>query len=69
MPGGAPDPSSVLAYADARKVAQDQFERSYLENLMRVFQGKVAQAAQAAGVDRVYLYRLLRRQGIKPSAQ
>jgi transcriptional regulator of acetoin/glycerol metabolism len=33
---------------------------------MQKFGGKVALAAQAAGVDRVYLYRLLRRQGIKP---
>jgi transcriptional regulator of acetoin/glycerol metabolism len=29
-------------------------------------QGKVAQAAQAADLDRVYLYKLIRRHGLKP---
>ncbi len=56
----------VVPFVDARKRAQDAWERQYLENLMRQFPGKVADAAKAAGVDRVYLYRLLRRQGMKP---
>ena len=59
-------PSPVMPFVDARKRAQDAWERQYLENLMRQFPGKVADAAKAAGVDRVYLYRLLRRQGMKP---
>jgi two-component system response regulator GlrR len=58
--------SPVVPFVDARKRAQDAWERQYLENLMRQFPGKVAEAAKAAGVDRVYLYRLLRRQGMKP---
>jgi DNA-binding NtrC family response regulator len=59
-------PGDVLPYTEAKRHAQDAFEREYLSALMQKFSGKVAQAAQAAGVDRVYLYRLLRRQGIKP---
>ena len=44
----------------------DRFERSYLEALLRIHQGKVTQAANAAEMDRVYFYRLLRRHGIRP---
>ena len=39
----------------------------YAEALLREHNGKVAAAAAAAGMDRVYLYRILRRHGIKPS--
>ena len=47
---------------------RDAWEKGYLDNLLAHFGGKVAAAAHAAGVDRVYLYRLLRRHGIKPTA-
>jgi DNA-binding NtrC family response regulator len=58
-PAGFPTP-----FVEARKQALDQFERGYLETLMRAY-AKVAPAAQAAGIDRVYLYRLLNRHGMK----
>jgi DNA-binding NtrC family response regulator len=57
----------AVAYAEAKKRALAAFERSYLEDLLARFDGKVAAAAGAAGVDRVYLYRLLRRHGMKPN--
>jgi two-component system, NtrC family, response regulator GlrR len=53
-------------YAEARRRALEDFERRYLRALLELHQGKVSQAAVAADVDRVYLYRLLRRHGIKP---
>jgi two-component system, NtrC family, response regulator GlrR len=56
-----------LAYAEARRRALDGFEKGYAEALLREHNGKVAAAAAAAGMDRVYLYRILRRHGIKPS--
>jgi two-component system response regulator GlrR len=56
-----------LPYAEARRQALDGFERGYAEALLREHSGKVAAAAAAAGMDRVYLYRILRRHGIKPS--
>jgi transcriptional regulator with GAF, ATPase, and Fis domain len=56
----------LLPYSEARRIAQDAFERQYLSALLKKSGGKVAQAAQIAGMDRVYLYRLLRRQGLKP---
>jgi two-component system response regulator GlrR len=62
--GGAEvDPK--LPYAEARRRALEDFERRYLRALLELHQGKVSQAASAADMDRVYLYRLLRRHGIK----
>jgi DNA-binding NtrC family response regulator len=54
-----------LSYADARKRALEVFERGYVQALLQLHQGKVSQAAAAADIDRVYLYRLLRRHGLK----
>ncbi|QRO02353.1 sigma 54-interacting transcriptional regulator [Archangium violaceum] len=54
-----------VPYAEARRLALDDFERRYLRALLELHQGKVSQAAAGADMDRVYLYRLLRRHGIK----
>jgi DNA-binding NtrC family response regulator len=59
--------TGLVPYSEARARCLDSFEKQYFDDLMRQFPGKVAQAAQAAGLDRVYLYRLLKRRGIKPS--
>jgi DNA-binding NtrC family response regulator len=56
---------ATLSYDEARRRALDQFERRYIEGLLRLHHGKVAAAARAAGIDRVYLYRLMRRHGLK----
>ncbi|MBE4751303.1 FHA domain-containing protein [Corallococcus sp. ZKHCc1 1396] len=53
-------------YAEQRRRVVDDFERRYLRALLEKHQGKVAQAAITAGMDRVHFYRLLRRHGIKP---
>jgi DNA-binding NtrC family response regulator len=67
-PPPPPKPESgPVPYSEARSRCLESFEREYLEDLMRRFPGKAAQAAQAAGLDRVYLYRLLKRRGIKLS--
>jgi DNA-binding NtrC family response regulator len=55
-----------LPYDQARRAALDEFERRYVMGLLRANQGNVSQAAGAAGVTRVHLYRLLRRHGLKP---
>ncbi|MCE9673554.1 sigma 54-interacting transcriptional regulator [Myxococcus stipitatus] len=52
-------------YAEARRRALEVFEREYLDALMTLHGGKVSQAATAADMDRVYLYRLLRRRGLR----
>jgi len=54
-----------VTYAEGRRRALDAFERAYVQGLVAAHDGSVAKAAQAAGVTRVHLYRLLRRHGIK----
>ncbi|NOJ82390.1 sigma 54-interacting transcriptional regulator [Myxococcus xanthus] len=63
---GPPEVDPSQPYADQRRHVVDDFERRYLRALLEKHQGKVAQAAVTAGMDRVHLYRLLRRHGIKP---
>jgi len=53
-----------VPYADARRNALEAFERAYVAALLDAHGGKVALAAGAAGIDRVYLYRLMRRHGV-----
>ncbi|RKH02865.1 sigma-54 interaction domain-containing protein [Corallococcus carmarthensis] len=55
----------LLTYAESRRRALESFERDYVEALLKLHGGKVSQAAAAADMDRVYLYRLLRRHGLK----
>ena len=69
--GRASSPSSVvidpaIPYPEARRQHLEVFERLYVEALLRAHQGKVGAAAEAAGVDRAYLYRLMRRYQLKP---
>jgi DNA-binding NtrC family response regulator len=49
----------------ARQRVVESFERVYLAQLLARHDGKVAQASKEAGVDRVYLYRLMRKYGLK----
>jgi two-component system, NtrC family, response regulator GlrR len=60
----AVDPSAP--YAVERERVLGEFERRYFESLLRLHEGKVARAAAAAGIDRRYLYRILRRHGLGP---
>ena len=61
-PAGGPP----LDYAEARRVALSAFERDHVAALLAAHGGKVPAAARAAGMARVYLYRLIRRHGLKP---
>jgi transcriptional regulator with GAF, ATPase, and Fis domain len=55
-----------LPYAEARRRAMNAFEREYARALVDLHGGRVAGAASAAGIDRAYLHRLLKRHGVKP---
>ncbi len=59
------DPSAP--YTSERERIMAAFERRYFEGLLRLHGGKVGAAATASGMDRAYLYRLLRRRGIAAS--
>jgi DNA-binding NtrC family response regulator len=64
-PGGNPTlPRGPLV--EARKRAVERFEREYLAELLARHQGRVSQAAVEAEVDRISLYRLMRKHGLKP---
>ncbi|HEY7376817.1 MAG TPA: sigma 54-interacting transcriptional regulator [Polyangia bacterium] len=62
----APGPTvdAALPYAEARRQALEGFEQAYVRALLEAHAGRVSAAARAAGIDRVYLYRLMRRHGI-----
>jgi two-component system, NtrC family, response regulator GlrR len=62
-PPAASDASSPLRAA--REAATRQFERAYLEDLLRRHGDNLAAAARAAAVDRAHLYRLLWKHGLK----
>ncbi|HJL15356.1 MAG TPA: sigma 54-interacting transcriptional regulator [Sandaracinaceae bacterium LLY-WYZ-13_1] len=52
-------------FKQARKEAIGAFERFYLEHLLEAAGGNVSQAARDAGLDRSYLFSLLRRNGLR----
>ena len=58
-------PDATLSYADARAHALAAFERHWLPALVDYHDGNVSKAARAAGIDRAYLHRLLRRHGLR----
>jgi two-component system response regulator GlrR len=50
---------------EAREAWVGAFERRYLEELLRQHENRVSAAARAAGVDRIYFYRLLWKHGLR----
>jgi len=64
-PSGPAQVDSSQPYEQARRLALDEFERAYVESLLRRHDGEVAAAAASAGVYRGYLYRLMRRHGVR----
>jgi two-component system nitrogen regulation response regulator NtrX len=60
---GAPAQSSIAPHASLRE-ARRQFERDYITAVLRRFDGRVAAAARALGIQRTNLYRKARQLGI-----
>ena len=52
-------------YPEARRRAIEAFERAYVKALLALYEGKVSQAAESADIDRVHLYRLIKRYHLK----
>ncbi len=68
-PAAAPSAPIASAEPEQLKTARDRavrvFEHAYLTELLAHAGGNVAAAARAAGVDRIHLYRLLWRHGLR----
>ena len=62
-PAGRVDPT--LPYEIARRQVIDHFERNYVLGLLDHHHGNVTAAARSAGLNRAYLYRLLRRHRVR----
>jgi transcriptional regulator of acetoin/glycerol metabolism len=54
-----------LPYKDAKMRWVDEFETGYVRELLQRNRGNVAAAARQAGVDRTYLFRLIRKYSIE----
>ncbi len=55
---------SGLAFREAKALAVDAFERSYLRELMARHKGNISSAAREAQVDRRTVHRMLKRHGL-----
>jgi DNA-binding NtrC family response regulator len=68
-PGSPADAAPRVDPTRPLRVERDRwlrrFEREYLEQLLAAHRGNVGAAARAAGVDRIHLYRLLWRAGLR----
>ncbi len=53
-------------FKDAKELLIERFERIYLRHLFSSNEGNMAAAARVAGIDRKYLYTLLRKHGLAP---
>jgi transcriptional regulator of acetoin/glycerol metabolism len=50
-------------YHTAREMVLAQFEKDYLDHIVRRASGNISDAARMAGVDRTTLYRMMERHG------
>jgi DNA-binding NtrC family response regulator len=64
-----PDISSIdldRSFKDGKEDLIADYERRYLEALLQWAGGNVTKAAKKARIDRMSLYRLMQRHGVKP---
>jgi transcriptional regulator with GAF, ATPase, and Fis domain len=64
--GGMPTPTSVdvgVPYKVAKEALVDQFERAYVRAVIAACNGNMTKAARMAGIDRMYLHRLVQKHG------
>ncbi len=66
--GGPFEGLDRLPLRTAKSELLERFERHYVERLLEQTGGNVAEAARRAGVDRVTLFRTIRRYGLRGDA-
>ncbi len=64
--GVGPIDLASMSYQQALEASREDATRRYLEAVLRRTRGKVAQAAEIAGIERESFYRLLRRYAVSP---
>jgi DNA-binding NtrC family response regulator len=67
-PKAAEAPSSAnieVPFTTAKDAIVADFERAYLSDLLKWSGGNISKAARKAGMDRMYLHRLLQRHGLR----
>ncbi|WP_437679216.1 sigma 54-interacting transcriptional regulator [Sorangium sp. So ce131] len=67
-PASSPGASIDMPFKEAKDAIIDRFERDYLTALLEWSNGNVSRAARKAGLDRMYLHRLLQRHGLRRAA-
>ena len=61
----ATNAATSLPFLEARREAMVAFEKMYLQKLLHEARGRVPEAAGTAGIDRTYLYKLLKKHGLE----
>jgi DNA-binding NtrC family response regulator len=56
---------AILPFRQAKEVAVDTFERAYIGRLLERCEGNLSKAARTAGMDRMYLYHLAQKHGLR----
>jgi len=63
--GGSSGAVLDLPFKDAKERLIEGFERDYLKGLIERCEGNISRASREAGIDRVYLRKLLRKHGLE----
>jgi DNA-binding NtrC family response regulator len=63
--GGSAGAVLDLPFKDAKERLIEGFERDYLRGLLERCEGNISRASREAGIDRVYLRKLLRKHGLE----
>jgi transcriptional regulator with GAF, ATPase, and Fis domain len=69
-PEATPEPEGpTVPFKLAKDAVVDAFERNYLSTLLESCGGNISKAARTAGMDRMYLHRLVQKHGLKAPAR
>ena len=59
---------SLKSFQNTKKLVTDEFEKTYLNTLLRIFNGNMKKASAFANKERSELYRLIRKHKIEPNS-
>ncbi|MBI5490379.1 MAG: sigma 54-dependent Fis family transcriptional regulator [Deltaproteobacteria bacterium] len=62
---GLPEVDTTVPFKEAKRRVVDEFDRRYVTALLAKHGGNISEVARAAGVDRMSIYKLLARLGIR----